>query len=206
MKLHRSDSQPDWEKITQNERNIWQRIAAVTFGIATLANVATFIGIVLVIVGLLEIVDQNYWWGCVLIIVGRLFDLLDGWLAEATRTKSPLGELLDASIDKLGTVLTVVAFYVAALAPWWVLTALLLPHIVIIFISLNARRNGIILHPSKTGKLSMAAVWAALFGLVLIEVLDLPLWNIGTVAVYSTAIVSVILGAAAATGYLFNRD
>jgi phosphatidylglycerophosphate synthase len=205
MNLHRSDSKPDWENVDQKKRTIWQRIAAATNGIVTPANLATLIGFGLVVVGLLDIINENYWWGSALIIVGRLFDLLDGWLAESTKTKSPLGELLDAAIDKVGTILTIVAFYIATLAPWWVLSGLLLPHVIIIFISLNARRRGVQLHPSRIGKLSMAAVWVALFGLVFIKALDWPLFSIGTVLVYSVATLSVVLGAAAATGYLFSR-
>lgn len=206
MKLHRSSSKPDWELIDASERNISQRIAAITKGVITPGNIATFIGIALVVLGLIEILDKNYWLGSVLIIIGRLFDLVDGWLAESTQTKSPLGELLDASIDKLGTVLTIIALYVAMLAPWWVLTLLLLPHIVIAVISLNARRHGITLHPSRAGKLSMAAVWGALFGLILIHALDWSTFDIGTVVVYCIAALSVGLGGVAATGYLYNRD
>ena len=206
MKLHRSSSVPDWENIDQKDRNVWQRIAASTSGIITLANIATFVGIFLVVIGLFEVVHMNYWWGSVLIIIGRLFDLLDGWLAEATQTKGPLGELLDAVIDKLGTILPVIAFYIAGLAPWWVLTLLLLPHLVIIIISVDAKRSGASLHPSKAGKLSMAAAWGALFGLVIIKALGWPVFGIGAVVVYGIATISVILGAVAAIGYTFNRD
>lgn len=206
MNLHRSDTTPDWESVAVRDRNVWQRLAAMTSGIVTPGNVATFIGIGVVVLGLIEIFDKNYWWGCMLIVVGRLCDLLDGWLAESTQTKSPLGELLDASIDKIGTILTIVVFYIAMLAPWWVLSALLLPHLVIIFISLKARRENIQLHPSRAGKVSMAAVWGALFGLVLIQALAWPMWSVGFVTVYTTAIISIILGAFAATGYVFNRN
>lgn len=206
MNLHRSSTKPDWESIDKKNHNYWQRIAAATNGIVTPGNVVTFIGIGLVIVGLIEIVKENYWWGSALIVVGRLCDLLDGWLAETTQTKSPLGELLDASIDKLGTIMTIVVFYVAMLAPWWVLSVLLLPHLVIVAISLHARRQGDTLHPSRTGKLSMAAVWMALFGLIFVQALDWSPWSIGSAIVYTIAVTSVALGAFAATGYIFNRD
>ena len=206
MKLHRSSNVPDWEKVDRKDRNVWQRIAASTSGIVTLANIATFVGIVLVVIGLLEVVHMNYWRGSALIIVGRLFDLLDGWLAESTQTKGPLGELLDAAVDKLGTILTVIAFYIAGLAPGWVLTLLLLPHLVIIIISVNARRSGATLHPSKAGKLSMATAWGALFGLVIIKALEWPVFGNGAVVVYGIATISLILGAVAAIGYTFNRD
>lgn len=206
MKLHRTDTKPDWENAESSKRNRWQQLAATTSGAITPGNIVTFIGIGLVGWGLFAIVNEQYWWGSGLIIIGRLCDLLDGWLAEATSTKSPLGELLDATIDKLGTILTIAVFYYAALAPWWALTLLLLPHIMIIFISLRARRSGVTLHPSKKGKLSMAILWVALFGLVLAKALEWPVFSIGTVIVYITALLSILLGMAAASGYVFNRD
>jgi phosphatidylglycerophosphate synthase len=206
MKLHRSNTKPDWELIDETKRNPWQKAAARTVGILTPGNIATAIGIALVIYGLLAILDREYWWGVLLIIVGRLCDLLDGWLAEATRTKSPLGEMLDASIDKIGTIMTVVVFYIAGLATWWLLTLILLPHVIIILISVNARRKNVKLHPSRTGKVSMAAVWVALFGLILIRTFDWPAWSLGSITVYVVAMASIALGAFAAIGYLFHRD
>lgn len=206
MKLHRSESKPDWQAIDINSQNAWQRIAASTNGLVTPGNLVTLIGIGLVVWGLFDVLRENYWSGSVLIIIGRLCDLLDGWLAESTGTKSPLGELLDASIDKLGTILTIVIFYIANLAPFWVLTLLLLPHIVIIAISIIARRNNVTLHPSRVGKVSMAALWVALFGLLIVRALDLAAGSIVSITVDVIAASSIILGCYAAVGYLQNRD
>lgn len=206
MNLHRSNNKPDWELMDASDRNVWQRIAAVTTGIVTPGNVVTFIGILLVVVGLFEILKENYWWGSALIIVGRLCDLLDGWLAESTQTKSPLGELLDASIDKLGTILTIVVFYVAALAPWLLLTALLLPHIWIAVIAFMARRKNEQLHPSRLGKISMALLWAALFGFVLVRAFNVPDLMLPSAVVYGLSAGSIVTSIYAAIGYMSRKN
>lgn len=206
MNLHRSDSKPDWESINRNKYNFWQKMAASTGGIVTPGNLMTLIGISLVAVGLLMILRENYWLGGVLVIIGRLCDLLDGWLAESTQTKSPLGELLDAAIDKLGTAMTIAVFYVATLAPWWMLTALLLPHVWIAVIAYMARRSSRRLHPSRAGKIGMALLWAALFGFIVVRMFDMDDSVLVTAVVYGMSVGSVALSISAAFGYMSRKD
>lgn len=206
MNLHRSNSKSDWESVNIKDRNVWQRLATTTKGIVTPGNITTFIGIALVVVGLLEILEENYWWGCALLIIGRLCDLLDGWLAELTQTKSPLGELLDASIDKFGTILTIVVFYVGELAPWLLLTALLLPHIWIAVIAYMARRKNERLHPSRLGKISMALLWTALFGFVLVRVFDVTDLILPSAVVYGLSAGSIVTSIYAIIGYMSRKD
>ena len=93
-----------------------------------------------------------------MLATGRICDVLDGWLAEITRTKSPLGELLDAGIDKIITILAVAAFFVAHIAPAWALIALVIPHILIVVIMFRWRIRKRAIHPSLAGKLSMVAL------------------------------------------------
>ena len=206
MKLHRADSTPQWEKIGPGDRTLLQRVAAATHGILTIANLATFIGIILVIIGLLEILNQNYWWGAILVIIGRSCDLLDGWLAELTATKSPLGELLDAVVDKIGTFLAIAALFVAGIAPVWLLVLLLLPHVIIAVISAIARWNKTALHPSRIGKISMAVLWVALFGFIIVRALELSSMSMLSIMVTVIAFLSFVLGVWAAAGYVKDRD
>jgi phosphatidylglycerophosphate synthase len=100
--------------------------------------------------------------GAVFIITGRLCDLIDGWLADRTGTKSPLGEAVDATADKLGTAATIIVLPLAGLMPIELAIALVVPQAAIAVMALFARRRGRGLHPSRWGKLSMAAATAAL--------------------------------------------
>jgi phosphatidylglycerophosphate synthase len=201
MNLHRSDSNPDWTNVKPADRTVWQNVAVNTRGIVTPPNIITVIGLGLVIIGLMFVMQRQDWLGIGLIIVGRLLDLVDGWLAELTQTKSPVGELFDAAADKIGTILTIIVFYAALLAPWWLLTAMLLPHIIISVISLQARRQKKQLHPSRLGKVSMAALWVGLFGFVLLRAAGLADVSIVIVTVYLVSVLSVLMSSAAAVSY-----
>src|SRR5215213_11904062 len=174
MQLHRTTGKPDWTAVPPGSHNIWQRAALRTHGIGTPSNAVTLVGFVLVVIGLQQILHQHYLLGTGLLVTGRLCDILDGWLAEHTGTKSPLGELLDAVIDKIVTILTVATFFAAHIAPAWVLIALVTPHILIAVIILGWRTHNVAFHPSLVGKLSMAGVWMSLVVYALDHVVDLP--------------------------------
>jgi phosphatidylglycerophosphate synthase len=204
MQLHRTTGKPDWLAVPPVSRNMWQRVAVRTHGIGTPSNAVTLVGFVLVLIGLQQILTQHYLLGTVLLVTGRLCDILDGWVAELTRTKSPLGELLDAAIDKILTILTVAIFFAAHIAPAWVLIALVTPHILIAIIILGWRIHKVAFHPSLVGKLSMAGVWLSLVVYALDHVVHLP-----AAALIVTQVIVVASSAAgfyAATLYARGRN
>ena len=55
----------------------------------------------------------------ILLAVAALTDLLDGWVARATHTKTPLGQLLDPIADKVLLNAVFLGLALAKLAPWW---------------------------------------------------------------------------------------
>jgi cardiolipin synthase (CMP-forming) len=192
MQLHRTTGMADWLAIPPQSHTMWQRLAARTHGIVTPSNAVTIAGFALVLIGLQEILNHHYLPGTVLLATGRICDILDGWLAELTRTKSPLGELLDAAIDKILTILTVAAFFVMQIAPAWVLVALVTPHILIVVIMLGWRIRKRAFHPSLMGKLSMAGVWLSLLIYALAHIVHLP--------AAALAVTQVIVVASSAAG------
>lgn len=204
MNLHRTSGQPDWDKVALSERNSFQKLAAATHGIVSPANVISLIGLGLVAAGLMEVINQQFWMGLGLLAVGRLLDIVDGAVAEATQTKSPLGELFDAAADKIGTLLTIVALFVANVTYWWVIAALLIPQVIIPIVIYYKRQKGINVHPTRQGKLSMAAVWVGIVGLLFVKALnDTGLLSIG---VYAVIGLSLMLGLYALWQYSTGRD
>lgn len=183
--------------------NSWQRLAARTHGIATLANAATVVGFGLVLWGALEIYRDHYWPGLYFIVIGRLCDLLDGWLAETTKTKSPLGEMLDAAADKFGTLAAVLAYFAAQLAPWWLLIAILAPHLAITIISFVAYRRRAKVHPSLAGKLSMTLTWVCLGAFLLIRASNAD--HLFLLSAECMALLATALGFYAAFGYTHKQ-
>lgn len=199
--MHRTTGRPDWDSVALSARNRFQRVAATTGGIVTPGNVVTLVGFGMVIVGLAYIAHSQYRYGVLLLVVGRLLDIVDGWLAQSTGTKSPLGESLDAGFDKLGTVLTVIALYFSHIAAWWILLVLVLPHLFISGFAAAVLQQGKQLHPSRVGKLSMAAAWVSLPGLVVLKALNADQHSFVAMLVYATIGLSFGMGTYAAAGY-----
>lgn len=162
----------------------------------------TLCGLTLVFSGLLAILQEKYGLGLLLVAIGRASDIADGWVADHTKTKSPLGEALDAGADKLTTLATIVVFFAAHIAPLWLLTLLLLPHVIISVLAMRAHTRHYALHPSGLGKISMILVWLSLLGLMMQKAFELN-WN-GSLMFgsYGTAGLSICLGLVTALRYM----
>lgn len=204
MSLHRTSGEPDWETIPKDHRTRLQRLAASTNGIVTLPNIISLVGFIFVLYGLFLILNSQYWSGLIMLVAGRLLDIADGMIAEETATKSPLGELVDATIDKIGTVLTIIVLVIANVAPWWIIILLLVPQIIISLVILIKRRKGIKVHPTRAGKISMALVWVGIIGLLLVTAMGdpIPLAILVTLVI----VVSALLALYALWQYATGRD
>lgn len=201
MQLHRASSKPEWELCVPAKRNYWQKIAARTNGIATPANMVTVMSFLVVLAGLGMLLANHYAQAAPVVIIGRLGDLLDGWLAEKTGTKSPLGEVLDASVDKITVVLALAAVVITGMISAWFAVALLLPQAMIAVLSLQAGKRSVRLHPSRAGKVSMALVWLALFIQLIIAWRSLENNFAAVLTGGIISLISILLGYSAALAY-----
>ena len=197
MNLHRSGNKPDWEKLRARNRNYWQNIAASTSGIITPGNVISLTGFGLVLWGLWLVYADEVGLGLVLVVAGRILDVIDGYLAEKTGPKSPLGEAVDAGIDKIEIAVALPVLAVAGvLWPWQALLLAVL-HIINLVCSLIARYRHVPIHASRLGKYATAAQWVAIALYGLAVVLD-SLW----ILAHATFWASVLLGVVASYGYI----
>lgn len=203
MNLHRTSGKPDWDVVTPSSRNLFQKIAVTTHGIVTPANIISAIGLGIVLYGLVMILSHDFLLGLIMVAIGRLLDIVDGVVAEATRTKSPLGEMVDAVADKVGTLLTIGVLVVVSVADWWVIAALLVPQLVIPLVIFYKGQKGIHIHPTRPGKLSMAMTWVGIAGLLLVRAIDIPELAI---VVYVVIGVALLLGLYALWQYATGRD
>lgn len=198
MNLHRTNATPEWYNVTAADRNVWQRLAVATHGIATPGNAFTLLGLCLVLWGLGALLVGSYWLAGALVFAGRLCDLADGWAAEATKTKSPFGEIMDATADKIETIAAVIAVLFAGLLPWWLALAVLATQLLITAIAVMARRRKVALHPSRQGKIVMALIWVLLVGVVALKAgqLSASLTTILTLVagVVTVALIGIVAG------------
>lgn len=162
MKLHYAGDTSEWEGKTAAERNFWQRLASRTHGIATPGNIFSVVGIATVFVGLWAFADHQMWRGLWLLATGRFCDLIDGTVASATRTKSPLGEIIDTTADKIAAFATLFVFAVSHVAPWQIMLIIGLQSLLIAGLGLSAYRLHKRPHVVAAGKVGGAALWAGL--------------------------------------------
>ena len=170
MNLHRA-TRSDWSDIPPQERSFWQRLAASSHGVLTPANFVSLIGALLMVRGLLFLRDDQLIRGTVLVLVGRFADILDGIVADYTKTKSPLGEAIDATVDKILLILALYVLLDKSLIPL-VVGAFMAVHAVYnIAVSTIARQLKARLHPSRAGKLSAAIEWMSVGFYLLVDIL-----------------------------------
>lgn len=109
--MHRiADGRADWSHIPSQEWNPYQQRAAATNGIDTPGNRETLKGVIFAGLGLTAIGKDHFLVGGLLLLEGRRRDLQDGKKAEATGTKSPVGEAFDAIADNVVAVAAVPVF------------------------------------------------------------------------------------------------
>ncbi|HSX31627.1 MAG TPA: CDP-alcohol phosphatidyltransferase family protein [Candidatus Saccharimonadales bacterium] len=171
IQWHLATTAPEWAHVPSKKRTPWQRLATQTHGIVTPGNIVSVVGILLVFMGLAAIWFEHYWLSLILLAIGRLCDIADGAVAHKTATKSPLGEGMDATCDKIGALATLTV-YAAVGFLWWPAALLIgLQNLINSLIGLIGRQRQYGLHPLPVGKVSTAGEWLALLGLGLIAAL-----------------------------------
>ena len=156
MNLHRANNVADWEKIESSRRNRFQKIAAATGGIVTPGNALSFIGGAFVGAGLVDVYrGENTRRGVWKIGIGRAIDVIDGIAADKSGTKSPLGEAVDATVDKFamaGILAVFVKKDIISRSTFWHIASQNLANIAITGAA-HVLDTGI--HPSAAGKQAM---------------------------------------------------
>jgi len=147
-------------------------MAARTYGFITIGNIVTLIGFALVVIGVVLVVDARYLAGFLIIGAGRLCDLLDGWLADITKTKSYVGASFDVFADKFASLLALLALPSSSLMPWWPAIGIIIVQTVTGIASTLVVRQKIPIFPVKSGKIGMAVIWAGILGYVVGAMFD----------------------------------
>lgn len=209
LPLHRTDDRPDWDYTEPADYNKWQTLAVKSNGLLTPANFISILGALFTIYGLILITGYKgyFWQGIGLIILGRIGDLLDGVVAQATGTKSPLGEAIDASLDKMVMLVALLALLFGNLLPAVVGAAMIAQNTWNAIISLKAKAKKLPLHPNLYGKISVFLSWALLVLYPIHAVLDNKrgiLDNMTLVAATLVFLGYIILGAV--SSYKYYKD
>jgi phosphatidylglycerophosphate synthase len=180
--MHKAGSKPDWETIKPGQRNIWQKWAAQSNGIATPGNTISVGGALIVLIGLFILSMDNILASIALISIGRAADVIDGYVADKTGTKSPLGEAVDVSTDKIIGFVTLVVLLLIYLMPVVFIVIVGIQNIINTLIGLAARFQRIHIHPTREGKLAVAATWGSLVFYLLYQAIEADSYNLSRIA------------------------
>lgn len=164
-KVHIAGNCPDWEQVTPQEWNGHQQRAAETGGWDTPANRETLKGALITSAGLALIKHDtalSTLAGTVALGVGRSKDLKDGAVADATGTKSQLGEKIDSGTDTILMGMIDKVLVDQGVLPRAEAGLMLGCATVKVAAAGIAMLDGKELHPNRMGKYSMFAQWSAL--------------------------------------------
>jgi phosphatidylglycerophosphate synthase/diacylglycerol kinase family enzyme len=165
MDMHTPQTKPDWMNKRPREINVWQRTAIASRGIVTPGNVLSLTGLIVVLLGAIKLYHQDWLPALLFLALGRAADLLDGYAAQLTGTKSRLGEIVDTTCDKVGVFAIVIAALLGHVIPWFVIVPIALYHLgLALFAVIWAQRYH--LHTTRYGKLAMAASWLVILAVV----------------------------------------
>lgn len=175
MQLHHTDGKPDWARIRPEARNYWQRFAVTTKSIGTPGNVVSAAGLATVVYGMDLLLRGETTTGMWLVVAGRFCDVVDGFVADHTGTKSPLGGAVDATFDKLGALGILLATGISHIVPWWAVVLIALQNGANSGIAYAGWRRKRGLQPVLAGKVSTALQWGSLSGFLLAAAYT-PVW------------------------------
>jgi len=154
MNLHRAGTEGQWAGIEPEKRNFWQKIAAKTGGVITPANILDAACFALFLSGAHDAHKGRTVRSIVKLGLSRLGDIADGHLAEATETKSPLGEGIDVILDKIEIALIAPINIRRGSLPARASIYLATQNIANTAVSLYGKSRGAEMHTSLEGKLS----------------------------------------------------
>lgn len=159
--MHRTGKYADWEQIEVTEQNIFQKVASKTNGVITPANLISLAGLTLTIQGARNISKKNDTKALVQIGLGRALDVVDGYVADKTGTKSPLGEAVDATFDKLAVASCLPALRRRQIINRKFAGALAVQNLANSALTIVAKLRNQEIHPDKSGKDSAFQSWCA---------------------------------------------
>lgn len=155
MNLHRAGKMSDWNRRPRSEWNVFQKVAGATHGVITPGNFLTILGGTFVAAGLVDVYHGKTRRGVWKIGLGRMIDIADGIAADKTGTKSPLGEALDATVDKIAMAGILAVFYKKGIISRQTALHIGAQNLANTAITATAKMLDLDIHPSKQGKHTM---------------------------------------------------
>ncbi|WP_432395977.1 CDP-alcohol phosphatidyltransferase family protein [Pseudarthrobacter sp. L19] len=126
----------------------------VVFTVPNLLTVVRFLGVPLFI--WLVLAKQEYGAAALVLALMGSTDWVDGYIARRFNQMSNLGRIMDPIADRLALIAVAVTLVIAGVVEWWYLTALLVPDLILMAISLYYFHSHPDLPVSRVGKIRTA--------------------------------------------------
>ena len=126
----------------------------VVFTVPNLLTVVRFLGVPLFI--WLVLAKQEYGAAALVLALMGSTDWVDGYIARRFNQMSNLGRIMDPIADRLALIAVAVTLVIAGVVEWWYLTALLVPDLILMTISLYYFHSHPDLPVSRVGKIRTA--------------------------------------------------
>jgi cardiolipin synthase len=94
-------------------------VATVSTRIFTIPNVLSLFRLLLIPVFLVLLLNGQYVWALVVLVVSSLTDFVDGFVARHFNQISRVGQLLDPAADRLFIFSTLIGLAWTGFIPWW---------------------------------------------------------------------------------------
>lgn len=107
--------------MSENGKSVAAPAEEVTHDIFTLANVASFVRLLMVPLYLFLLLNGNNIAATLVFATAAATDFLDGQIARRTHTVSRLGQLLDPAIDRILMIAGVLGVFLVGRIPLWVI-------------------------------------------------------------------------------------
>lgn len=164
--------------------------------ILTLANAITLAGLMLTILGSLQIDTIS---GLLLVVIGRGLDLVDGPVARMTHS-SKFSAILDPIADKLALLAILIGVMRFDLVPGYIVSYIVVYNSLITYLSIKAFRLGTVGHALIPGKINLFLQIVCVFSFIASHAISNYSQQLLLLA-YTTLLVSLPFAVAAIKAY-----
>jgi phosphatidylglycerophosphate synthase len=165
--------------------------------ILTPANAITLLGLILVLVGCFYL---DTWTGIILVVLGRVMDLIDGPVARATNT-TKFSVFWDPTADKIALAGILAGVLYFGLAPLPIVLYVLVQNAVVAYLSIKAERRNMAVGALIPGKLNLFFQNGAIVLFIVSHLVSGDWSTMYSVLAYSSFFISIPFGVIATQKY-----
>ena len=164
--------------------------------IKLIPNILTVIRFIFIPFIVIALSLNNYILALVLFTVSSLSDVLDGFIARKFNAITDFGKLMDPLADKLTQISTLITLYIKKIIPIWIVLIVIAKELVLISGASFLYGKQLVVSSKWYGKLSTVLLYLAVVSSLLINLFDLPKFDI---YIYGLAL---ILAVSSVFGYI----